>query len=158
MENLSVYGYYTNTKLKIILMSTLQDAVLKDADIKSLLKKLHTAYVNYVVSNPFFDIDAHGNRMITGKAFVRAVEEIGRGSAGANTANTANTNTMASLISETSNLSITNQSAMNISVPVRSDSAPLPPVPVSNSGVEISVTSSSTNDANVNNTTFIQMG
>ncbi|KAG0490139.1 hypothetical protein HPP92_007002, partial [Vanilla planifolia] len=49
-ENYKVYGYITNTKVKFILVTT--DLDVRDADVKSFLRRFHATYVD-AVSNPF---------------------------------------------------------------------------------------------------------
>ncbi|KAI8810584.1 trafficking protein particle complex subunit 2-like protein-like protein [Cladochytrium replicatum] len=73
MEDLAVYGYMTNTRIKFILILRSQDVAIKDADMKVLFKKIHSAYVN-LTSNPFYDPDA--NKMITSKLFAATVAEV----------------------------------------------------------------------------------
>ncbi|KAI9026967.1 Sedlin, N-terminal conserved region-domain-containing protein [Hyaloraphidium curvatum] len=74
IEDLAIYGYMTNTKIKFIVIVQLTDALIKDADVKSLFRRIHAAYVN-LVSNPFFDLDT--NRPISPK-WTTVIEAVGR--------------------------------------------------------------------------------
>ncbi|MFH4984769.1 hypothetical protein AB6A40_011478 [Gnathostoma spinigerum] len=47
------YGYVTNTKVKIILVTDVGCTVLKDQEIRLIFKKLHTAYFE-ALANPFY--------------------------------------------------------------------------------------------------------
>ncbi|KAG0335796.1 DNA-directed DNA polymerase delta [Podila horticola] len=78
MEDLSVYGYMTNTKVKFITVLTVPDVIIKDLDMKNVFRRIHTAYVNHT-SNPFYDIDSQ--KMIKSKKFEQEIEAIGRGRA-----------------------------------------------------------------------------
>uniref|UniRef100_A0ACD5Y2P1 Uncharacterized protein n=1 Tax=Avena sativa TaxID=4498 RepID=A0ACD5Y2P1_AVESA len=49
-ENYKVYGYLTNMKVKILMVTT--DLDVKDADARNIGRKFHAAYVD-AVSNPF---------------------------------------------------------------------------------------------------------
>jgi len=40
MEDLSVYGYMTNTKIKFIIVLTVPDVIIKDLDMKNVRKKI----------------------------------------------------------------------------------------------------------------------
>ncbi|KAI9199564.1 Sedlin [Polychytrium aggregatum] len=73
MEDLAVYGYMTNTRIKIVVIITLTDTAVKDAEMKNVLRKIHTAYVN-LVSNPFYDPE--GPNGICSKSFNTAINEI----------------------------------------------------------------------------------
>ncbi|KAG0340134.1 hypothetical protein BG004_006542 [Podila humilis] len=78
MEDLSVYGYMTNTKVKFITVLTVPDVIIKDLDMKNVFRRIHAAYVNHT-SNPFYDIDSQ--KMIKSKKFEQEIEAIGRGRA-----------------------------------------------------------------------------
>ncbi|KAI9090441.1 Sedlin [Phlyctochytrium arcticum] len=54
MEDLAVFGYITNTRIKFIVVIGLADVVIKDQEMKNLFRKIHAAYMN-LVSNPFYD-------------------------------------------------------------------------------------------------------
>ncbi|KAG0295697.1 hypothetical protein BGZ96_011164 [Linnemannia gamsii] len=78
MEDLSVYGYMTNTKIKFITVLTVPDVIIKDLDMKNIFRRIHAAYVNHA-SNPFYEIDSE--KMIKSKKFEQEIEAIGRGRA-----------------------------------------------------------------------------
>ncbi|KAI8893985.1 Sedlin [Globomyces pollinis-pini] len=44
LEDLAVFGYMSNTGIKFVLMLTMQDATIKDQDVKIVFKQLHEAY------------------------------------------------------------------------------------------------------------------
>lgn len=66
LEDLAVYGYVTDTKIKFILLLALKDQPIKDADVKNvknhifpdlqIFKKIHSSWVNHAM-NPFWDHD-----------------------------------------------------------------------------------------------------
>ncbi|KAF8937608.1 hypothetical protein BGZ58_002425 [Dissophora ornata] len=78
MEDLSVYGYMTNTKIKFITVLTVPDVIIKDLDMKNVFRKIHAAYVNYAC-NPFYEIDSQ--KMIKSKKFEKEIEAVGKGRA-----------------------------------------------------------------------------
>jgi len=56
LEDTAVYGYVTPTRLKIVVALELADAVVRDADIVSICKAVHTAYTE-TLANPFLRLD-----------------------------------------------------------------------------------------------------
>jgi hypothetical protein len=54
-EDYKVYGYTTNTKVKLIAV-VLDDTDIKDSDIKNFFKWFHNAYTS-TVCNPFYTVD-----------------------------------------------------------------------------------------------------
>ncbi|KAI9289489.1 Sedlin, N-terminal conserved region-domain-containing protein [Umbelopsis sp. AD052] len=74
MEDLAVYGFMTNTRVKIILVIAVTDNVIKDADIKAIFTKVHSAYVSHVC-NPFHNLDQD---FVASKRFSNAVDHIGQ--------------------------------------------------------------------------------
>ncbi|EEB13191.1 conserved hypothetical protein [Pediculus humanus corporis] len=52
-EEYKIYGYATNTKIKLIIIVRTSNVALRDSDVHSMFKKLHKSYVD-VVSNPFY--------------------------------------------------------------------------------------------------------
>lgn len=56
MEEYRVYGYVTNTSVKITLVLS-DGATVRDNEVKALLSKVHAAYIA-AVSNPFYAGDA----------------------------------------------------------------------------------------------------
>ncbi|KAL0095231.1 Sedlin [Phycomyces blakesleeanus] len=74
MEDLAVYGYITNTRVKCVVVVSVTDCVIRDADMKLIFQKVHAAYVNQVC-NPFYNLDSQ--KSLTSKAFIRAIDAIG---------------------------------------------------------------------------------
>ncbi|RHZ70847.1 hypothetical protein Glove_265g11 [Diversispora epigaea] len=75
MEDLAVYGYLTNTRVKFVVVLSVLDAVIKNADMKNIFRKIHTAYINQVC-NPFYNLD--GKKSIVSKKFIAAIDSIGK--------------------------------------------------------------------------------
>ncbi|RGB34131.1 Sedlin [Rhizophagus diaphanus] len=73
MEDLDVYGYITNTRVKFVVVLSVTDAI-KNTDMKNLFKRIHNAYINQVC-NPFYNLD--GKKSIVSKRFVAAIDAIG---------------------------------------------------------------------------------
>nr|XP_016492787.1 PREDICTED: trafficking protein particle complex subunit 2-like protein [Nicotiana tabacum] len=63
------YGYLTNTKVKLILVTT--DLDVRDADVRNFFRKFHAAYVD-AVSNPFHV----PGKKITSRTFAERVSTI----------------------------------------------------------------------------------
>ncbi|KAI8353888.1 Sedlin [Mortierella sp. GBAus27b] len=76
MEDLAVYGYMTNSKIKFITVLNMPDVTIKDLDMKNIFRRIHSAYVNHAC-NPFYDIDSQ--KMIKSKKFDEEIESIGGG-------------------------------------------------------------------------------
>ncbi|KAI8080178.1 Sedlin [Gilbertella persicaria] len=74
MEDLAVYGYVTNTRVKLVVVVSVTDGTIRDADMKALFKRIHSAYVSNIC-NPFYNMDSQ--KSINSKAFSRAIETIG---------------------------------------------------------------------------------
>lgn len=55
IQELKVYGYLTNTGIKVVLV--LDDVTAKDDTVSRVLRRIHHAYVD-VASNPFFTFGA----------------------------------------------------------------------------------------------------
>ncbi|EMD40866.1 hypothetical protein CERSUDRAFT_25489, partial [Gelatoporia subvermispora B] len=55
MEDVAVYGFITPLKVKIIIALALSDAVVRDVDVVTIFKALHTAY-RHAVANPFLKL------------------------------------------------------------------------------------------------------
>jgi len=53
MEEYKVYGYITNSKIKLILVIDDTLAEVKEAELRSLFKAFHNAYIELVL-NPFY--------------------------------------------------------------------------------------------------------
>ncbi|KAH9951725.1 trafficking protein particle complex 2 [Amylocystis lapponica] len=88
MEDVAVYGYITPLKVKIILALALSDSVVRDVDLITIFRAMHTAY-RQSAANPFLKLDAptegindHATVLLAGgaqwKGFRRRVDEIGR--------------------------------------------------------------------------------
>ncbi|EGF84339.1 hypothetical protein BATDEDRAFT_85297 [Batrachochytrium dendrobatidis JAM81] len=73
MEDLSVYGYMTNTRIKFVLMVTVADTAIKDQDIKGIFRKIHSAYVDLQL-DPFWDPET--SSMISNQNFIRQIDAI----------------------------------------------------------------------------------
>ncbi|KAJ3020837.1 hypothetical protein HKX48_000137 [Thoreauomyces humboldtii] len=74
MEELAVFGYITNTRVKFIIVTSLvSDVSIKDQDMKNMFRRIHNAYVT-LVSCPFHDPD--GKQPITSPAFEKAMAEV----------------------------------------------------------------------------------
>ncbi|KAI8818551.1 trafficking protein particle complex 2 [Fimicolochytrium jonesii] len=73
MEDLAVFGYITNTRVKFIIVTNVVDVAIKDQDIKNLFRKIHNAYV-ILVSNPFYDPDS--KRPIASTNFEKAISSL----------------------------------------------------------------------------------
>ena len=52
-EHQKVFGYVTNTKVKLVIVVDNTNTALRDNEVRQMFRKLHTAYTN-VVANPFF--------------------------------------------------------------------------------------------------------
>ncbi|KAI7865467.1 Sedlin [Spinellus fusiger] len=75
MEDLAVYGYITNTRVKCVVVVSVSDCVIRDADMKAqIFKRVHTAYASQVC-NPFYNLDSQ--KPLSSKAFVKAIDAIG---------------------------------------------------------------------------------
>ncbi|GES85075.1 trafficking protein particle complex subunit 2-like protein [Rhizophagus clarus] len=57
MEDLDVYGYMTNTRVKFVVVLSVTNAI-RNTEMKNLFKRIHNAYINQVC-NPFYNLDAH---------------------------------------------------------------------------------------------------
>ncbi|TPX35887.1 hypothetical protein SmJEL517_g01806 [Synchytrium microbalum] len=73
MEDYSVYGYVTNTRVKFLIVIQLADFAVKDVELKNIFRKIHQAYVNLIL-NPFYDPES--NQLITSKSFTKSMEEL----------------------------------------------------------------------------------
>ena len=70
IEELRVYGYLTNSRVKLI--AVVDDEEVKDAEVKVFFSRLHRLYVD-TISNPFHDPNGelHGNA-----SFARQVKRV----------------------------------------------------------------------------------
>ncbi|CAH0552201.1 unnamed protein product [Brassicogethes aeneus] len=53
LETHKIYGYVTNTKIKFIIIVDSTNMVLRDNEIRSMFRKIHSEYAD-IVSNPFY--------------------------------------------------------------------------------------------------------
>ncbi|ORZ11135.1 Sedlin [Absidia repens] len=74
MEDLAVYGYMTNTKVKFVVVVSVTDGVIRDADMKAIFNKIHQAYVSNVC-NPFYTMDSQ-NTTLASPQFLHAIDAI----------------------------------------------------------------------------------
>ncbi|CAD6929510.1 unnamed protein product [Tilletia controversa] len=52
MEDLAVYGFQTSSRVKILVMLPATDLFVRDIDLLTMFRALHTAYLSYI-ANPF---------------------------------------------------------------------------------------------------------
>ncbi|KAI8608762.1 Sedlin, partial [Chytriomyces sp. MP71] len=71
IEDLAVYGFVTNTKIKFITIISMTDASIKDIEMKNLFRRLHSQYIA-LVNNPFYEVETAPK--ITSKKFQAAVD------------------------------------------------------------------------------------
>ena len=71
IEDYKVYGYVTNTRAKLIVIIDAVNTNLRDADIRLLFRKLHSAYVE-LISSPFYKV----REPISSRKFGKVVEEM----------------------------------------------------------------------------------
>ncbi|GAA6040192.1 hypothetical protein JCM8097_004175 [Rhodosporidiobolus ruineniae] len=79
MEDYAVYGYQTNTRVKFVLALALADAVIRDIDVKTILRAIHNSYIAYL-SNPFSTAESDNPAVlaapIRSKKFAKAMDDI----------------------------------------------------------------------------------
>ncbi|KAJ3410793.1 Trafficking protein particle complex subunit 2-like protein [Chytridiales sp. JEL 0842] len=76
MEDLAVFGFMTNTRVKFIVVIGVVDTAIKDLEMKNLFKRIHSAYVG-LVSNPFWDPES--NAKISSRGFNQSIcESVGK--------------------------------------------------------------------------------
>ncbi|KAI8140660.1 Sedlin, partial [Fennellomyces sp. T-0311] len=68
------YGYMTNTRVKFVVVVSVTEGIIRDAEMKAIFKRIHAAYLSQIC-NPFYNLDSQ--RSIDSKAFTRAIEAIG---------------------------------------------------------------------------------
>ncbi|CAO1617254.1 unnamed protein product [Sympodiomycopsis kandeliae] len=54
-EDLAIYGFQTSTRTKFLVMLGLSDAVVKDLDMITIFRAIHTSYLSHLC-NPFHSI------------------------------------------------------------------------------------------------------
>nr|XP_022912956.1 trafficking protein particle complex subunit 2-like protein [Onthophagus taurus] len=52
LETHKIYGYVTNTKIKIVIVVESSNTILRDNEIRTMFKKIHSIYADHVC-NPF---------------------------------------------------------------------------------------------------------
>ncbi|CAG9859967.1 unnamed protein product [Phyllotreta striolata] len=53
LETYKIYGYVTNTKIKFVIVVDSTNVVLRDNEIRSMFRKIHSEFAD-IVSNPFY--------------------------------------------------------------------------------------------------------
>ncbi|XP_066259491.1 trafficking protein particle complex subunit 2-like protein [Euwallacea similis] len=71
LETCKIYGYVTNTKVKLIIVVDSSNMILRDNEIRSMFRKIHSEYVD-MVSNPFYI----PGEPITSKSFDTSIKSI----------------------------------------------------------------------------------
>ncbi|KAH8105985.1 trafficking protein particle complex 2 [Cristinia sonorae] len=71
VEDVAVYGFMTPTKVKIIIALELSDNVVRDADVITIFKALHTAY-RRSVANPFLRLNVPSDNVTDHSLLVAA--------------------------------------------------------------------------------------
>ncbi|XP_057657068.1 trafficking protein particle complex subunit 2-like protein [Diorhabda carinulata] len=71
LETHKIYGYVTNTKIKFIIIVDSTNMTLRDNEIRSMFRKIHSEYAD-IVSNPFY---IPGDP-ICSKAFTSSIKNI----------------------------------------------------------------------------------
>jgi hypothetical protein len=73
LEDLMVYGYVTNTKIKFIVVLGITDTAVRDVDMRILMRRLHAAYSAWVC-NPFMHLDSA--KLIRAPLFDQAIDHL----------------------------------------------------------------------------------
>eukprot|EP00842_Homolaphlyctis_polyrhiza_P000421 jgi/Hompol1/137/HPOL_003276-RA len=73
MEDLAVFGYLTNTRVKFILMVAATDTAIKDQEIKALFRRIHSAFID-LQFDPFWDPESI--QMIQSQKFARRIDDL----------------------------------------------------------------------------------
>ncbi|KXN74488.1 Sedlin [Conidiobolus coronatus NRRL 28638] len=77
VEDFVIYGYVTNTKIKLILIASLNDQIIRDIEVKKIFKNILASYI-MIISNPFYD-PILPNQKINSKYFSALLDRIGKG-------------------------------------------------------------------------------
>lgn len=72
-ETAAVYGSMTNTQIKFIVVLDDSEMIITDADMKSVFKAIHSAYILHVC-NPFYAFD--DKTPIQSRKFDKMIEQI----------------------------------------------------------------------------------
>jgi len=62
LEDQAVYGYVTPTRIRIVISLALTDTLVRDADVITIFKSLHTAYARSL-ANPFLPAKSLSNSL-----------------------------------------------------------------------------------------------
>ncbi|XP_045466806.1 trafficking protein particle complex subunit 2-like protein [Harmonia axyridis] len=71
IETHKIYGYVTNTKIKFIIVVDFSNMALRDNEIRSMFRKIHSEYTD-IVCNPFYT----PGKPITFKSFALSIKNI----------------------------------------------------------------------------------
>ncbi|XP_074035778.1 trafficking protein particle complex subunit 2-like protein [Leptinotarsa decemlineata] len=71
LETHKIYGYVTNTKIKIIIIVDSTNLALRDNEIRSMFRKIHAEYAD-IVCNPFYI----PGEAICSKSFATSIKNI----------------------------------------------------------------------------------
>ncbi|XP_044746383.1 trafficking protein particle complex subunit 2-like protein [Coccinella septempunctata] len=71
IETHKIYGYVTNTKIKFIIVVDSSNMALRDNEIRSMFRKIHSEYTD-IVCNPFYT----PGEPITFKSFTTTIKNI----------------------------------------------------------------------------------
>ncbi|CAG9838245.1 unnamed protein product [Diabrotica balteata] len=71
LETHKIYGYVTNTKIKFIIVIDSTNMAIRDNEIRSMFRKIHSEYAD-IVSNPFYI----PGEPISSKAFTSNIKSI----------------------------------------------------------------------------------
>ncbi|KAJ1926298.1 hypothetical protein IWQ60_003918 [Tieghemiomyces parasiticus] len=73
--DLAVYGYVTNTRIKVVVVITIPETIVKDIEMRGILREIHAAYIA-LASNPFYEID--NTKPLASRNFDSFIEVIGK--------------------------------------------------------------------------------
>ncbi|KAL3288428.1 hypothetical protein HHI36_002874 [Cryptolaemus montrouzieri] len=71
LETHKIYGYVTNTRMKFIIVVDSSNMALRDNEIRSMFRKIHSEYAD-IVGNPFYT----PGEAITFKSFANNIKNI----------------------------------------------------------------------------------
>ncbi len=75
LDDLSLYGMLTNTQIKIIVSIMESDLILSDTQVKSVLTRIHSAYIN-AFCNPFHLARVDEKDSLISPKFEKTLQEI----------------------------------------------------------------------------------
>ncbi|EPQ32439.1 uncharacterized protein PFL1_00635 [Pseudozyma flocculosa PF-1] len=64
LEDLAVYGFQTSTRVRFMVMLSLTDHLVRDIDVLTIFRALHTAYLSYI-SNPFHSLPPNPSALLS---------------------------------------------------------------------------------------------